>query len=367
MSMPLRSAASACLMLAALLLAAACSSNEKDRAEAAPPTPGTPASVPVTLATARLAVIERKVHFVGTMKAGAEAEVAAEVDGRLISVEANMGDAVGSGQILATIDGAALEARLREASAVLVRAQNELDRASRLGTEGVISQQRLDDLASQRDIAQARRDVLAIEVENTHVRAPFTGRIAKRLADVGSYIRRGSTLFVLVSDNPLRLRGEVPERYTAEIAVGQEVEAKVVAYPDLAIHGRLTRISAAADASSRALSIEALIPNGDGRLKPGFFTKADIITRREDAILIPAEAVIRAAGVQRVFLVDDNGIAHTRMIRTGVRRGAEIEVLEGLQIGDRVATSGLARLWDGARVSLRQAWDGRHASRDLHS
>ena len=216
----------------------------------------------------------------------------------------------------------------------------------------------MDDLASQRDVAVARRDVLAIELAHTRVRAPFTGRIAKRLADAGSYVRRGTALFDLVSDNPLRLRGEVPERYTARIEEGQEVEAEVVAYPDLVIRGRLTRISAVADARSRALTVEIRVPNHEGLLKPGFFTKADIVTRLDEGVVIPAEAVIRMAGVKRVFVVDDQGVARSRLVRTGIPLGPDLEIVEGLEPGERVATSGMARLFEGATVSVRQAWEG---------
>ena len=115
-----------------------CSSGAESEAVAAPRVSGASQVFPVTLAVARRAPIKRTVHFVGTMEAGAEAGVAAEVDGRLLSVDADLGDEVVSGQVLATLDGAALAARLREAETLLVRAQSELDRASRLGSEGVI-------------------------------------------------------------------------------------------------------------------------------------------------------------------------------------------------------------------------------------
>src|SRR6185369_914818 len=105
-------------------------------------------------------------------------------------------------------------------------------------------------IASAASVSRARRDVLAIQVQHTQIRAPFDGRIAKRMVDVGNYVRTGAPVFVLVADNPLRLRGEVPERFAAELQTGQDVRGHVEAYPDDDIDGRLTRISPAANPQS---------------------------------------------------------------------------------------------------------------------
>src|SRR5262249_23611629 len=154
--------------------------------------------------------------------------------------------------------------------------------------EGVMSPQELDSITSAQNVALAKRDVLAIQLGHTKIRAPFAGRIAKRMVDAGNYVRVGTPIFVLVADNPLRLRGEVPERFAAELKVGQDVRGYVEAYPDDTLGGRLARISAASDPKSRALTVEALVPNPDGKLKVGFFCKAAILTRTDtDALVIP--------------------------------------------------------------------------------
>src|SRR5690606_37488481 len=145
---------------------------------------------------------------------------------------ADLGDEVEKGQILATIEGSAREAKLREAEAVLARAVSDEERARSLRAKGIMSQQQYDEIASAHAVARARREVLAIELAHTEIRAPFSGRIAERLVDVGSYVRVGTPLFVLVSDDPLRLRGEVPERFAADLSIGQEIRGVVSAYPD---------------------------------------------------------------------------------------------------------------------------------------
>ena len=346
----------------ALVTASGCSRDKSGEPAAAPTgapaASGAAASAPepvtVTVETVAVERVERTVDFVGTLRADAEAEVATEVDGRLLTIEADLGDQVKEGQVLASLDSATLDAQLREAAANLQKASTDEARAEKLKAQGVMSQQEFDTISSAQHVAQARRDVLAIHLAHTKIRAPFAGRIAKRLVDVGNYVRVGTPIFVLVADDPLRLRGEVPERFVAELAIGQEVRGSVEAFPGDVLKGRLARISAAADSTSRALTVEATIPNPDGRLKVGFFCKAAILTKSDaEALVVPVEALVSFAGVTRVFIVDEGGIARTRPVRTGLSLGTKVEIVEGLSRGDRVATSALARLAEGSKVVVR--------------
>ena len=346
----------------ALVTASGCSRDKSGEPAAAPtgaPAAGgaaasAPEPVTVTVETVAVERVERTVDFVGTLRADAEAEVATEVDGRLLTIEADLGDQVKEGQVLASLDSATLDAQLREAAANLQKASTDEARAEKLKAQGVMSQQEFDTISSAQHVAQARRDVLAIHLAHTKIRAPFAGRIAKRLVDVGNYVRVGTPIFVLVADDPLRLRGEVPERFVAELAIGQEVRGSVEAFPGDVLKGRLARISAAADSTSRALTVEATIPNPDGRLKVGFFCKAAILTKSDaEALVVPVEALVSFAGVTRVFIVDEGGVARTRPVRTGLSLGTKVEIVEGLSRGDRVATSALARLAEGSKVVVR--------------
>lgn len=310
--------------------------------------------VTVTVETVSIERVERTVDFVGTLRADAEAEVATEVDGRLLTIEADLGDQVKEGQVLASLDSATLDAQLREATANLQKASTDEARAEKLKAQGVMSQQEFDTISSAQHVAQARRDVLAIHLAHTKIRAPFAGRIAKRMVDVGNYVRVGTPIFVLVADDPLRLRGEVPERFVSELAIGQRVRGTVEAFPGEVLEGRLARISAAADSTSRALTVEATIPNPDGKLKVGFFCKAAILTKSDaEALVVPIEALVNFAGVTRVFVVDDGGTARSRPVRTGLALGTKVEIVDGLSRGQRVATSALARLAEGSKVVVR--------------
>jgi len=354
--------ATARLLLAALVGVAGCSGGSADQPAATQPAASAASAdavaseqlVTVTVEPVTVERVERTVDFVGTLRADAEAEVATEVDGRLLTIDADLGDQVAAGQVLASLDSAGLEAQVREAEANLAKSTAEEARAAKLKAQAVMSQQEYDTITSSQRVAQARRDVLAIHLGHTRIRAPFAGRIAKRNVDVGNYVRVGTPIFVLVADDPLRLRGEVPERFVSELKIGQEVRGTVEAFPGEVLRGRLARISAAADATSRALTVEATVPNPDGRLRVGFFCKAAILTRTDaEALVVPVEALVNFAGVTRVFLVDESGIAHSRPVRTGLSLGTRIEITDGLEPGDRVATSALARLADGSKVVVR--------------
>ena len=329
--------------------AATPASSDADAASAAEPGD----AITVTVEPVALQRVERTVDFVGTLRANAEAEVATEVDGRLLEITADLGDQVAAGQVLAALDSASLDAQLREATANLQKTTNEEARARRLKEEGVMSQQEYDTISSAQNVSLARRDVLAIQLGHTRIRAPFAGRIAKRMVDVGNYVRVGTPIFVLVADDPLRLRGEVPERFVAQLVVGQDVRGHVEAYPEEVLAGRLSRISAAADPTSRALTVEALVPNPDGRLKVGFFCKAEILTRVDaEALVIPSDALVNFAGVTRVFVVDEDGTARSREVRTGLSLGPKVEVIAGLERGERVTWC----RWASGRPRPVSAW-----------
>ena len=138
----------------------------------------------------------------------------------------------------------------------------------------------------------------------------------------------------LVADDPLKLRGDVPERYAADLAVGQKVQIRVDAYPDTAFRGTLTRISPTANRENRSITVEAVVENADRRLKPGFFANAGIVTRSDtEALVVPETAVLNFAGVTKLFVIRE-GIAYERCAsaRATIRL---VEIIQGVNSGRR--------------------------------
>lgn len=365
-----------------------------------------PSVLPVTVTPVRAQKVQRTVEFVGTLYANEEVAVSSELEGRIVSVAADLGDRVSAGQALAKINDAEFrfavdqtEASLKEtlaklgleklpppgfdvartspvikAKAELDDAQAQLKRMTALYEEKVISAQEYDTTATRAKTAlaaykasleeakalvagayakEAQLGSARKKLRDTAIQAPIAGAVAKRSISAGEFVKVGSHLFTIVQDNPLKLRGMVPERFAPELAPGQMVEVRVDPYPEKKFSGKIARISPAAELASRSFLVEALIDNRERQLKPNFFARTIILTRTDpNALTVPQQALLTFAGVTKVFVIDKE-IARERVVQTGIRVGAnEVEIAAGLKPGELVAISALTRLTDGAPVKV---------------
>lgn len=345
--------------IAALLLVSACANPSDSQTIATPVAEKVEEALQVTVVPVSFRPTKRLLKFVGTLFGNEEVTLSSQVEGQIEALSVDLGDHVTQGQVLAQVDDTSARAQLREVEARLAKARADEGRGRELMKSNVISPQEYEQMQTNVAVAEAQRDGMNVQLEHKRVRSPLTGAVVKRLVSVGEYVRPGTPLFDLVADDPLKLRGDVPERFADEIAVGQPVQIKVDAYPDTAFEGRLLRVSPAANAENRSITVEAEVPNGEHRLKPGFFAAANIVTRADDeALVVPETAVVTFAGVTKLFVVRD-GIAYERHVRVGTRDDQGlVEVLEGLHADEVVATSGLAKLENGMAVTARQGDEG---------
>jgi membrane fusion protein (multidrug efflux system) len=205
----------------------------------------------------------------------------------------------------------------------------------------------------------ARRDaslgIARKRLGDTTIRAPFAGVIAKRLVNAGEYVKENTPVFNLVAVDPLKYTGTVPERFAPDLKIGQRIELTVEAYPGRVFAGQVTRVSPAVEVQTRSLALEGRVGNADGRLRPGFFTKGQVLTRKDTAVaFVPAEAVVYFVGISKVFVVAD-GKVEERLVKAGVRQGAWVEIAEGVKPGEPVAVSNLSQLWNGAPITLLES------------
>jgi RND family efflux transporter MFP subunit len=365
-----------------------------------------PESLPVRevrVARAETAALARTVAVSGTLAADEEAELGPKVAGRLTSLAVDLGDSVRRGQTLARLSPTDFDLRVRQSQSALEQARAQLglppgssravdpqetalvkqatanltqarltrDRMTRLFEQQLIPQQDLDAAEAAFQVAEGRYQE-AIETARTRqalvgqrqseleiarqqrsdsiVVAPFDGRIRERRASIGDYVAVGQAVVVLVRVNPLRLRLEVPEREAATIRTGQPVQLTVEGDPEPHT-GRVARISPSLREESRTLLVEAEVPNPDGRLRPGSFAKAEIVTQAgEPAVLVPISAVVSFAGIDKVVGVED-GKAVEKRVRTGRRAGERVEILEGAAAGDTVVVEP-GNLVDGQPVTI---------------
>ena len=248
----------------------------------------------------------------------------------------------------------------------LARAQSAMAQAQVQAAEAALAQH-----AEQMQVAEAQlqADLGAVKAAEAQVRqreagldlgkkrlgdttavAPITGRVARRHTSVGEFVKDNMALFTLVATDPLKYTGTIPERFAPEVRIGQEVRLTVDAYAGRPFPGRVSRVAPVVDMQTRTLALEARVPNREGLLRPGFFARGLVLTRQDArAAFVPAEAVAYVVGISKLFVVTD-GRAAERQVKTGVREGGRLEILEGLRPGEVVATSALGQLYDGATV-----------------
>lgn len=285
--------------------------------------------------------------------------------------------------------------QVKSSRAQLELAEKELTRATRLLETGDISRAVYDQRKSQRDdilgkldearsnaavavkaidiaraavntartnVSQARAAVATAEtqvdqarkaINDTAVYAPITGYIAERNSDVGEYISPSvpnSKVATIVRTAVLRLRIDVPEQSIGKVSVGQGISAQVSAYPDRNFAGTIVRILPSLNTTSRTLTVEAEVENNGGLLKPGQFATVRITqSKPEPAVMIPTSAVRTEGDINKVFVVKD-GVANERLVQLGFLENEMIEVKQGIQEGETVATSNLDKLGDGVIV-----------------
>jgi membrane fusion protein (multidrug efflux system) len=159
-------------------------------------------------------------------------------------------------------------------------------------------------------------------------------------------------VFTIVRSDVLKFTGTVSEQHALEIRPGQALRVRVEPVPGRQFPGRVTRVSPAVDVTSRTVVIEAEVPNREGLLKPGLFSRAALVLREDrNVVFVPEAAVSYFAGITRVFVVAE-GTAHERTVSLGARSDGLVEIVKGVQAGEQVATSGLGQLQDGAPVTV---------------
>ena len=170
--------------------------------------------------------------------------------------------------------------------------------------------------------------------------------------NLGELVKAQMPVIAVVRVDPLKVVAEIPEKMAPWIRDGQPVELHVDAYPSRAFEGKVSRISPAVNTATRAFPFEALVPNRDAVLKPGTFARVHIESGKEDQVLtLPYSTLQYRYGVNRVFVVDNDKLA-AKELKVGDRIGDRIEILSGVNAGDKVAATDVEKLTDGAKVSV---------------
>jgi membrane fusion protein (multidrug efflux system) len=196
---------------------------------------------------------------------------------------------------------------------------------------------------------EARVAAAKSKLADTYIRAPFAGRVGLRRVSLGALINPGTVITTLDDTTTIKVDFSVPDINVAELREGQTMLATTTAYAGRKFEGRVTSVDTRIDATTRAVSVRALVPNRDGALKPGMFLTVELAKEQRKALVVPEEALVPEQARQFVYVMTGGKVAK-REVRLGRRQPGSVEVSGAVAEGDRVVIEGTLKLRDGAAV-----------------
>ncbi len=318
---------------------------------AAKPAGGAPGGFAMVVEVAKIAAADfsDEASAVGNLKSNESVVMRPETAGRIAAVNFKDGAIVGKGAVLVVLDAAVQEAELQQARANLALAQSNHKRNQELLEKKFVTAQALDNSAATLKVQEAAVQLGEAKVGRMRIKAPFNGMVGLRNVSVGDYVKEGQDLINIEDIGTLRVDFRLPETYLGRIIKGQTVEVSTDALPGEQFKAVLDAVDPMVDQTGRAISSRARLDNASGKLRPGMFVRVRLLFGdRKNVLMAPEQAIVPGAQ-PTVFKVVD-GKAVTTKVKLGVRRAAQVEIIDGLAAGDVVVTAGQLKLRDGAPV-----------------
>lgn len=306
------------------------------------------------------------VTAVGSVVAVQGAELSTQVSGIVESIRFDSGSEVKAGDIILTLDSATDRAELKTLQSAERLAELERDRIKQLWQRKSVSQSEYDQRQSQLEQARARVAAQEARIEQKTLRAPYAGRLGIRQVNIGAYISAGDPLIGLQALNPIFVDFTLPEQRYSDVRVGMTVTAQMDALGDDRFEGEITAIEPVIDAGTRNFQVQATFQNASQRLRPGMFARISLdVGEQRDVVLVPRTAISFKPYGNSVYVITESGdknekgepvlTVKQRFVTTGQARGGLIAIEGGLEVGERVATSGLLKLDSGAVISINNS------------
>lgn len=307
--------------------------------------------LPVYYEIIRSEPISEKIYAIGSLLPDEEVNLTFESSGKLIHIYFKEGTMVKKGDLLAKINDSPLQAQLQKLNSQLPLAENRVFRQKTLLEKDAVSQEAYEQVTSELDQLRADIELVKSQIAQTELRAPFDGYIGLRQVSEGSYVSPSTIISRLTKISPMKIDFSVPERYAFQIEKGTKIQFKT--------DGALTQTEAAVyaldatiDPETRTRNVRAIFPNSGGEWMPGAFVSIEIaLTEIPDAISIPSQALILEMGIDKVFLYK-SGKSQPVEVIPGLRTDSRIQILQGLNVGDTLITSGMLQLQTGMSVTL---------------
>ena len=302
---------------------------------------------------------------VGSLEAVQGVMVTAELSGKVVHIAFEPGTMVQAGDLLVQQDTSSEKAQLRGAQASLDLAKVNLERFSKLLTDGAIAQSQYDDAAAKFKENAAQVDNIRAIIAKKTIRAPFAGRLGIRLVNLGQTLNEGDEIVSLQSLDPIFANFSLPQQQLSQIQLGLRVQVTTDALPGQIIEGEVTAINPQVSSSTRNIKIQATVANSQEHLRPGMFVKVAVVLPVEEKVLaIPATAILYAPYGDSVFVVEEKKsekddqvgrIVRQQFVRLGDHRGDFVSVVSGLKEGETVVSTGAFKLRNGQAVVVDNA------------
>lgn len=316
----------------------------------------------VTSAVARRDAWERTIASTGSLVAVQGLTVRTEVPGRIVRIAFQSGNVVETEDVLVELDVSIEMAQLRAAEAAAALAKSDLARARDLYGKKTMSRAELDAADAQFKRSSAEVETIRAAIDKKTIRAPFAGRLGIRQVNLGEVLSAGDPITTLQTLDPIYVDFMLPQRWLASLEPGTRVRVATDAAPGEIYEGSINAVSPEVDSATRNLRVRATISNRREKLRAGMFAKVEVVLpARNEVLAIPATAVLFAPYGDSVFVIEEeeggsDGVdkltLRQRFVRLGVQRGDFVSVIEGLEAGERVVSSGVFKLSSGMNVVI---------------
>ncbi|MCK4547428.1 MAG: efflux RND transporter periplasmic adaptor subunit [Candidatus Eisenbacteria sp.] len=305
--------------------------------------------VPVRLAIAGRQDVPLYLSATATLEAESQADILAKIAGEIRSIEAEEGDWVREGQILAVLDGEVQRVALKETEARVRAFRLDLDRVASLHEQDLASEKQFNDAQFRYEEAEAQRLSVQLQMDYTRIVAPFSGRITQRFTNQGQTVSAGTRIFSIVDPDPLLARIHLPEKEARRISPKQEVVVRPDADPDRTFPGEVLRVSPMVDPRTGTVKTTCQVAGQTSDLRPGSFVRVKIRTDvHPGALVIPKRSLVPEGGETYVFKAEEDTVVKVP-VSTGYADGTVIEIMSGLEEGDRIVTVGQGGLKTGSK------------------
>lgn len=310
-------------------------------------------AIPVEVATVAMGDVAAFYSGTTSLESDEQATVVSQITGVVLGIDAEEGDYVEAGTVLARVETDRYALEVERNDATLNRLETEFQRKQELFGKKLVSAEDFERVSAEYQAQKAAVGLAQLNLKYTRIVAPISGYVAERMIRVGNLVEVYQPVFRIASYDPLLAVLHVPERELSVLRKGLTVSLTLDAVPTSSFSGEVTRISPVVDPATGTFRVTAEISDPEKVLKPGLFGRVDILyDMRRDVPLVPRAAVITEDESSHVFVVGEGGNVVRRPVKLGYERDGKVEIVDGVAAGEKVVTAGKGSLSEGSQVEV---------------